>query len=126
MCSLSNSSRVSLDRVKEITGVQPAFTKLDLRDAAALESFLSSQPKPFDACIHFAGLKAVGESSAIPLDYYESNVSGSINLFKALEKVCLVCLRCVFIVCFHLAAQMHAAGVFVVCHCVWNDRASAD
>lgn len=61
------------------------FSQVDLRDVPALEKVFETSEK-FDAVIHFAGLKAVGESVSIPLLYYANNVVGSVNLFQAMEK----------------------------------------
>ncbi len=82
--NLSNSSQESLRRVQKITGKTLAFHKIDLLDKAALEElFLQYR---FDAVIHFAGLKAVGESVTIPLRYYHNNITGSINLCELMAK----------------------------------------
>jgi UDP-glucose 4-epimerase len=80
--NLSNSKEESLKRVREITGRPLGFIKADLRDRAALDAIFGDGP--FDAVIHFAGLKAVGESVEIPLAYYENNVGGTINLCEAM------------------------------------------
>lgn len=79
-----NSSEESLRRVHELCGREPQLTRCDLRDAPAVLDLLSRHA--FDAVIHFAGLKAVGESTEIPLAYYENNISGTLNLLKAMEK----------------------------------------
>ena len=82
--NLYNSCEKVLDRIKEICGVKPTFYNVDIRDKEALEKvFIENK---FDAVIHFAGLKAVGESVKIPLTYYENNISGSINLYELMEK----------------------------------------
>lgn len=82
--NLSNSKKASLDRIKEITGKDFKFYYLDLLDKEALQYvFLENQIK---AVIHFAGLKAVGESVEMPLHYYQKNVTGSIILFDLMEK----------------------------------------
>ena len=87
--NLSNSNQKVLDRIKLIVGVSLFknlnFQKLDLCDEEKLDTFLSSQPK-FDSCIHFAGLKAVGESVKLPLLYYHNNITGTIFLLKLLIK----------------------------------------
>lgn len=83
--NLSNSSLEALDRVSKLagsSGLKPTFIQVDLRDYAKLEEVFKKQK--FDACIHFAGLKAVGESVAQPLRYYDHNVFGTINLLKLL------------------------------------------
>ena len=82
--NLCNSSQVSLHRVKEITGRAVEFYKIDIRDFGALDSLLTRHS--FDCCIHFAGLKAVGESVSHPLEYYDNNVCGTVNLLRALDK----------------------------------------
>ena len=81
--NLCNSSPVVVDRVAKITGTRPAFVQGDVRDRALLDRMFGE--RPIDAVIHFAGLKAVGESVAHPLDYYVNNVSGSATLFQAME-----------------------------------------
>lgn len=82
--NLCNSKEESLRRVREITGRDLAFVRADLRDGAALDAILRHQG--FDAVIHFAGLKAVGESVERPIDYYENNVGGTLSLCRALAK----------------------------------------
>ena len=82
--NLSNSSTVSLDRVEQITGTKIPFIKGDVLDADALDKVF--QTHDIYAVIHFAGLKAVGESVEKPILYYVNNVSGSINLFAAMER----------------------------------------
>ncbi|MBO5751289.1 MAG: UDP-glucose 4-epimerase GalE [Kiritimatiellae bacterium] len=83
--NLCNSSRKSLARVKKITGKTPLFFKADIRDEKKLSSILSSAG-PFNAAIHFAALKAVGESTTIPLKYYENNLGGTFTLLKCLAQ----------------------------------------
>lgn len=80
--NLSNSSRISLDRVEQITQQQLAFHEGDIRDRIALRDFFAQHG--IGAVIHFAGLKAVGESVAKPLLYYDNNLVGSIVLFEAM------------------------------------------
>lgn len=82
--NLSNSSRRVLERLEKICGDKVEFHKLDLLDHQALDKLMASGN--FDAVIHFAGLKAVGESVEKPLSYYENNVSGSLNLFQSMAK----------------------------------------
>jgi UDP-glucose 4-epimerase len=79
--NLSNSSPKVLSRIAQITGGQPDFHPLDVRDAQGLERLFAKQP--FDALIHFAGVKAVAESMTDPIKYYSNNVCGSITLFDA-------------------------------------------
>jgi UDP-glucose 4-epimerase len=80
--NLCNSSKESLRRVEHITGRSIPFYEADVRDRAALDSILTKER--IDACIHFAGLKAVGESVTLPLTYFENNVAGSVTLLQAL------------------------------------------
>ncbi|MED9972658.1 MAG: UDP-glucose 4-epimerase GalE [Lachnospira sp.] len=82
--NLVNSSRKSLDRVEKITGKKAAFYEADINDAAALNEIF--QKESIDSVIHFAGLKAVGESVAKPLEYYMNNISGSLTLFDVMRK----------------------------------------
>ena len=82
--NLSNAQQSVCDRVKQITGKGFAFVEADIRDRAAMEAaFVEHKP---EAVIHFAGLKAVGESVAQPLRYYDNNVSGSVVLFETMAK----------------------------------------
>lgn len=76
--NLCNSSEESLNRVEKITGKKPVFYKADLLDREALEDVFSKET--VDAVIHFAGLKAVGESVAKPLEYYHNNITGTLVL----------------------------------------------
>ena len=86
--NLCNSSRKSLSRVRRITGRAPAFFKLDIRDEKRLGKALD-ESGPFDAAIHFAALKAVGESVQKPLEYYNNNLGGTFTLLKCLgERGC--------------------------------------
>lgn len=82
--NLSNSSEESLRRVTELTGRNVTFIQGDIRDEAALDALFSNHA--IDAVIHFAGLKAVGESQEIPLVYFDNNIAGSIALTKAMAK----------------------------------------
>ena len=81
--NLFNSKKSVLERIEEIAGRRPEFHEVDLLDAAATEVVLA---RGFDAVIHFAGLKAVGESVEKPLWYYENNIQGTLNLLKAMQK----------------------------------------
>jgi UDP-glucose 4-epimerase len=81
--NLCNSSRKALERVQQITGRAFPFHEADIRDRAALDAILGKHR--IDAVIHFAGLKAVGESVEKPLDYFENNVAGSVTLLQALK-----------------------------------------
>lgn len=82
--NLSNSSKKSLERVKEITGKEVKFYETDILDAEALETIFNEQS--IDACIHFAGLKAVGESVAKPWEYYNNNITGTLTLIDVMRK----------------------------------------
>lgn len=82
--NLCNSSAESLARVETITGKRPIFIQGDIRDAAALDAaFAAHKPQ---AVIHFAGLKAVGESVEKPLLYYDNNVGGTVCLLQAMQR----------------------------------------
>lgn len=83
--NLSNSSRVALDRVEKITQKSLQFVEGDIRDKQLLSELLRS--KSFDAVIHFAGLKAVGESVEQPLKYFDNNIYGTQVLLQAMEEV---------------------------------------
>nr|ACU18598.1 unknown [Glycine max] len=83
--NFDNSSETAINRVKELAGEfanNLSFSKLDLRDRAALEKIFSTNK--FDAVIHFAGLKAVGESVDKPLLYFDNNLVGTIVLFEVM------------------------------------------
>ena len=80
--NLANSKITVLDRIEQITGTKPKFYEADIRDYDKMLEIMKAEN--FDAVIHFAGLKAVGESVEKPLEYYETNVGGSIKLFKAM------------------------------------------
>lgn len=82
--NLSNSSRVSLRRVEAITGQTVPFFEADIRDREALETVFTAQS--FDCCIHFAGLKAVGESVSKPWEYYENNLGGTLTLVDVMRR----------------------------------------
>jgi len=82
--NLSNSTIEVLDRITEITGKAPHFTKLDLLDQSDLQYYFEDHA-PFDGVIHFAAAKAVGESVEKPLYYYENNIVGLINLLIMLK-----------------------------------------
>jgi UDP-glucose 4-epimerase len=80
----SNSTREALIRVETLTGHRVSMYEGDIRDASLLDQIF--RENKFDAVLHFAGLKAVGESVAQPLDYYDVNVGGSVILAKAMAK----------------------------------------
>lgn len=82
--NLYNSKAEVLDKIAEITGVKPKFYEVDIRDEQALKEVFENNK--FDAVIHFAGLKAVGESVEKPLEYYENNVGGTIKLVQVMRE----------------------------------------
>ena len=82
--NLANSRPEVLDRVARITGERPVFYEGDVRDRTLLRRIFAASP--IDAVIHFAGLKAVGESVAQPLGYYDCNVGGAITLCEAMAE----------------------------------------
>merc|ERR1712151_213218 len=84
MDNLLNANIRVLDRLKEITGEDVPFHKVDMCDEAAVDKLFASEK--FDGVIHFAGLKAVGESVAKPMWYYENNIQGTLVILKAMEK----------------------------------------
>lgn len=79
-----NSKMSVLDRIEHVCGRRPGFRRLDIRDRTALRGIFSE--RRFDAVIHFAGLKAVGDSVAQPLAYYDNNVSGSMALIECMAE----------------------------------------
>lgn len=82
--NLDNSDRAVQQRIESIAGKAVTFIEADIRDRAAVEAAFAAHK--VDAVIHFAGLKAVGESVQQPLRYYDNNVSGSIVLFETMQK----------------------------------------
>lgn len=82
--NLSNSEKIVLEKIKQITNKSPKFYQWDLRDETILETIFSENN--IDIVIHFAWAKAVWESCEIPFFYYENNIVWSINLFKIMEK----------------------------------------
>lgn len=84
--NLSNSDASMINRIQEITGVRPEFTELDLCNLDGLNSFFEKH-KVFSGVIHFAALKSVGDSVNHPLEYYNNNVLGMVNLLKAAAKI---------------------------------------
>jgi UDP-glucose 4-epimerase len=80
--NLSNSKEESLRRVEELTGKSLSFHKVDLRDKEALNAVFKDAG--IDAVVHFAGLKAVGESVSIPLSYYDNNINGTLILCEVM------------------------------------------
>ena len=81
--NLSNSKELVLDRIEKITGKRPKFIKCDLLDKAALDNVFDTYPE-IDSVIHFAGLKAVGESCQKPILYYHNNITGTLNLLDSM------------------------------------------
>ena len=82
--NFSNSKREVLDKIKEITGKNFKFYEMDYKNIEKLERVF--EENKIDAVMNFAGYKAVGESVAKPLDYYENNISGAIGLLKTMKK----------------------------------------
>lgn len=82
--NLSNSNPVSLERVEKITEKKVPFYKADILDRDALNEIFEKES--IDSCIHFAGLKAVGESVAKPWEYYENNIAGTLTLVDVMRK----------------------------------------
>lgn len=82
--NLSNTSVAVIDRVARITGKTIGFIEADIRDRAALDAAFGAHQ--IGAVVHFAGLKAVGESVEQPLRYYDNNISGSVTLFEAMHQ----------------------------------------
>ncbi len=80
--NLSNSKASVLDRIEDIVGRRPKFVEADIRDRGALtRMFIENR---FEAVIHFAGLKAVGDSVVFPIPYYDHNIAGSLNLIECM------------------------------------------
>ena len=87
--NLFNSKAGVVDIIEELTGVRPKFHEVDLLDAAATDKVFAeakSAGAGFDAVMHFAGLKAVGESVEQPIRYYDNNITGTLNLLKSMQK----------------------------------------
>lgn len=81
--NLYNSSQIALDRVEEITGRKLKFYKADIRDEDALDAIFKSEN--IELVIHFAGLKAVGESVSKPMEYYDNNINGTLSLCRVMR-----------------------------------------
>ncbi len=81
--NLCNSTEIALQRVEKITGVSIPFYETDIRDKEKLNTILDK--RSIDTCIHFAGLKAVGESVVKPHEYYDNNITGTLYLIDALR-----------------------------------------
>ena len=82
--NFSNSSYESIKRVEWLTGKQVTFYEADIRNGEQMENVFKAHK--FDAVIHFAAFKAVGESNLLPLKYYENNISGTVQLLKIMDK----------------------------------------
>ncbi|HAS6021321.1 TPA: UDP-glucose 4-epimerase GalE [Vibrio vulnificus] len=82
--NLYNSKLLVLDRIEQVTGLRPAFYQGDIRDSEILQHVFAQHD--IQGVIHFAGLKAVGESVEKPLMYYDNNVSGTLNLVREMDK----------------------------------------
>ena len=82
--NLSNASEKALDRVSKITGKPVKFYKADILDRDALNDIFDKET--IESCIHFAGLKAVGESVVKPWEYYENNIAGTLTLVDVMRK----------------------------------------
>ena len=82
--NLFNSKITVLDKIEEISGKRPNFYEIDLLDYGKMEQLFKDNK--YDLVIHFAGLKAVGESVEKPILYYENNIGGTINLLKCMQK----------------------------------------
>lgn len=82
--NLYNSKLEVLDQIAELTGKKPKFYEVDLRDGEGIAKIFAEND--YDAVIHFAGLKAVAESIEKPLEYYENNIGGTLNLLSCMEE----------------------------------------
>jgi len=82
--NMHNASPESLKRVQKLSGKEVTFSEVDLLDVPGMEAIFAATE--YDAVIHFAGLKAVGESVAKPLLYYENNIAGTVNLLNVMTK----------------------------------------
>ena len=83
--NLYNSSEKAVERIREITGKAVKFYRVDMRDKEGVERVFRENPD-ISALIHFAGLKAVGESVRKPMEYYETNIGGLLNLTDAMQR----------------------------------------
>ena len=82
--NLYNASRKSMDRIEQITGKKPTFYEADILDREALNKIFEKEQ--IDSVIHFAGLKAVGESVAKPIEYYYNNIAGTLVLCDVMRR----------------------------------------
>ncbi len=83
--NLCNSSKTTLDGIEAITGINPVFEQIEMQDPASLDNFFQSHPD-IKAVIHFAALKAVGESVEKPVEYYKNNLGSLLNLVSSMQK----------------------------------------
>ena len=83
MDNLCNSKIEVLDYIEKITGIRPKFYECDLLDKEGMKKIFDENP--IDTVIHFAGLKAVGESVAKPIEYYKNNITGTLNLIEEMR-----------------------------------------
>ena len=83
--NLSNSKEESLNRVEQITGTKPRFYKADMLNRDELNAIFEAEPN-ISAVIHFAGLKAVGESVAKPWEYYQNNIEGTLIMVDVMRQ----------------------------------------
>lgn len=81
--NLYNSSQEAVERVEELAGKKAAFYEVDLLDRESLDAVFEKEE--VDAVIHFAGLKAVGESVAKPIEYYHNNLTGTLHLVDCMR-----------------------------------------
>ena len=81
--NLYNSKIEALDKIEKIAGIRPKFHQIDMLDTAGVEKVFAEGG--FDAVIHFAGLKAVGESVEKPLEYYKTNIEGTLNILNSMR-----------------------------------------
>ena len=88
--NLINSRIEVLGGIEQITGIRPVFENFDLCDRQKVFELCQKYPK-LDAIIHFAALKAVGESVEIPLEYYHNNIESLINLLLAMKDYSVIC-----------------------------------
>ena len=82
--NLSNSKEVVVSSIEKITGKRPVFYRADILDREALDAIFTTHG--IEAVIHFAGLKAVGESVAKPLEYYHNNITGTLTLLDVMRE----------------------------------------
>ncbi|MGL4791424.1 MAG: SDR family NAD(P)-dependent oxidoreductase, partial [Anaerotignaceae bacterium] len=82
--NFSNSSPIAIERVAEITGKNIPIYNVDIRNRKELNSIMKNHK--FHCCIHFAGLKSVGESVEKPLEYYDNNINGTLTLLDVMKE----------------------------------------